>query len=354
MNSPSDKYRGRTASDMICSDLRALSDRSKRDLPATERTAQGLWNYNLRRSEEGSLMRVLHSLKNHPVMATVLGIAVVAAVLLAVPISYTKTTGYQATLEISNASRVDIDAIAREFGKVLDTEHIKVMAGAGGGRISASLPVRSAGTLEGIASSFAEALTMRGISATAGVEPVTERVTGNVYAMAANGIVEIRINSEGLTDEEIEDEIRAQIEAAGLEACLVDVETGEGEKRIEIGIQCDTEDACTNGSMPVRISIDGMDPPPLGEYATERVIELRVDAAGKTLEEARAEAIEYLEAMGFGEVTDIEVEDCGNYYRIRVGGQVGAACCGGDGGAVLGKPQAESKTWGDVKKEFTK
>ena len=63
---------------------------------------------------------------------------------------------------------------------------------------------------------------------TAEVEPVTERVTGNVYAMAANEIVEIRIDSEGLTDEEIEAEIRAQIEAAGFDACLVNVERQQG------------------------------------------------------------------------------------------------------------------------------
>ena len=91
MNFPSDEYRGRTGSDKIRPDLRALSERSKRDLPTTERTAQALWNHNLRRSEEGSLMKLIHSLKNHPAMATVLGIAVVAAVLLAVPISYTRT-----------------------------------------------------------------------------------------------------------------------------------------------------------------------------------------------------------------------------------------------------------------------
>jgi hypothetical protein len=331
---------------MIRSDLEALSERSKRDLPTTERTAQGLWNHNLRRSEEGSLMKVLHPLKSHPAMTTVLGIAVVAAVLLAVPISYTKTTGYEATLEISDAAGIDIDGIAREFGKALDTEDIKVMAAAGGGRITASLPVRPAGTLRGIALSFAKALTMRGISANARVEPVTEQVTGNVYAMAANGIVEIRINSEGLTDEEIEAEIRAQIEAAGFEACLVDVETGDGEKRIEIGIQCDPEDPCADGSMPVRISIDGMEPPPAGEYASEQVIELRVHSAGKTLEEARAEAVEHLEAMGFSDVTDIDIEDCGDYYRIRVPAEVGA-------GTALGKPGTESKTWGEVKKKFT-
>ena len=237
MNFPSDKHRRRMDSDRLGSDLKALGEQSKLNLPTIDQTAQRLWKHNQRRSEEGSLMKLFHSLRSHPAMATVLGIAIVAAVLLAVPISYTKTTGYRATLEIADAAGVDIEAVAAEFGKALNTENVMVRAGFGGAKISAELPLRAPVTTDGIASGFARALTERGIPATAEVERLTERVTGNVYAMAANEIIEIRVNSEGLTDEEIEDEIRAQIEAAGLEACLVDVETGDGETRIEIGIE---------------------------------------------------------------------------------------------------------------------
>jgi hypothetical protein len=353
MNFPGDKHRRRMDSDRISSDLKAFSERSKRHLPTIEQTERGLWEHNLRRSEEGSLMKVLHSLKSHPAMAAVLGIAIAAAVLLAVPISYTKTTGYRATLEIADATGIDIDAVAGEFGKALDTENVMVTARTRGTRIFADLPLRPAGTLEGIASGFAQALTQRGILATAGVRPVTERVTGNVYAMAANEIIEIRINSEGMTDKEIEDEIRAQLEAAGLEACLVDVKTGEGQKRIEIGIEHRMEEGEAGTPKPVKICIDGMEPPPGGEYGTERMIELRIDAAGKTPEEAEAEARAHLEAMGFGDVTNIDIENCVDYYRVRVGG-VGDGCCpGGDGGTVLGAPRAESKTLGEIKKQFT-
>ncbi len=350
MNFPSDQHGGRMDSDGIRSDFKALSQRSKRNLPTIDQTAQNLWKHNVRRSEEGSLMKVLHSLRSHPAMATVLGIAIVAAVLLAVPISYTKTTGYRATLEISDATGIDIKAVAGEFGKALDTEDLMVGAGAGGTRISADLPLRSAGKIEGIASGFAQALTERGIPATAGIERLTERVTGNVYAMAADGIVEIRINSEGMTDEEIENEIRSQLEAAGLEACLVDVESGDGEKRIEIGIECSPEEAA-DGCKPVRIAIDGMDPPPAGEQGTESAIEMRIDAAGKTLEEAEVEARAHLEAMGFEDLTDIEIEDCGEYYRVRVGG-IDPCCSSGAGLDVLGTPHSESTTLGEVKKEF--
>jgi len=298
-------------------------------------------------------MKVLHSLKTHPAMTTVLGIAIVAAVLLAVPFSYTRTTGYRATLEISDAAGVDIDAIAREFGKALDTDDVMVMAGSGvGGRVLANLPVRSAGTLEIITSSFAEALTRRGISASAGVEPIIEEVTGNVYAMAANEIIEIRVDSEGLTDEEIEDEIRTQIEAAGLDACLVDVQSGDGEKRIEIGLRCDPDQGCPDGPMPVKITIDGMEPPPGSECAADRVLELRIPADGKTREEAEAEAMEQLEAMGFDDAGNIEIEDCGDYFRVRVGGDLPAGCCPGDRAALLGTPKTESKTLGEIKEEF--
>ena len=171
--------------------------------------------------------------------------------------------------------------------------------------------------------------------------------------MAANEIFEIGVNSEGKTDEVIEDEIRAQIEAAGLEACLVDVETGDGEKRIEIGIEHRIEDGSADALRPVRITIDGMEPPPGGECAADRCLELRIAAAGKTIEEAEAEAREHLEAMGFGDVTDINIEDCGDYYRIQVGGGMDPCYPGGDAGTVLGKPKTESKTWGEVKEEFT-
>jgi hypothetical protein len=350
MNFPNDKDSRGPDWDRIDPDLKALSEQSKLNLPTIEQTAQQLWEHNARRSKEGSLMKVFHSLMGHPAMATLLGIAIVAAVLLAIPMSYTKTVGYRATLEIADAAVVDIEAVAAEFGKALDAEDVSVKAGTGGVRISADLPVRAAVTLKGIASGFAEILSRRGIPAVAQVERLTERVTGNVYAMAANGIVEIRVNSEGMTDEEIEDEIRAQIEAAGLEACLVDVETSGGEKRIEVGIEHRLDDASGGTPAPVRITIDGMEPPPGAECETQRAIELRIDAEGKTMEEAEAEAIEHLRSMGF-DVTDIDIEDCVDYYRVRVGGD--ACCPGGQSGTLLENSQTESRTWSEVKQEFT-
>jgi hypothetical protein len=349
MNFPTDHDRGRVDLHGIRSDLRALSDRSKQNLPTIDQTAQHLRRRDLRKSQEGISMKLFHSLKTHRAAATVLGIAVIAAILVVLPISYTRTIGYRATLEVSAAGLVDIDQLAAEFGKALGTDDLMVRIGAGGAKISADLPFASGRRTRGMAESFANALRQRGVPATAAVEAVTERVTGNVYAMAANGIIEIRVNSEGMTDEEIEGEIRAQLEAAGLEACLVDVQTGEGEKRIEIGIEQEVEGGCGETTPPVKITIDGREPP---DAMTRRAIELHIDAAGKTPEEAEAEAIERLKAIGMDDLTDLDIEDCGTYYRVRATtGAEGPLECG-DRGAVLDGPRTESKTLSEIKKDF--
>ena len=68
--------------------------------------------------------------------------------------------------------------------------------------------------------------------------------------------------------------------------------------------------------------------------------------------EAEAEARDHLKAMGFGDVDDIDIEDCGDYYRIRIGGREGC-CPGGDPGTLLGTPRTESKTLGEIKGQFT-
>ena len=48
------------------------------------------------------------------------------------------------------------------------------------------------------------------------VAPVVEHVTGNVCMAAANAFVEIRIDTQSGTDEEIAAQIRSQLAAAGM------------------------------------------------------------------------------------------------------------------------------------------
>ncbi|MCK4546526.1 MAG: hypothetical protein KAW17_03705 [Candidatus Eisenbacteria sp.] len=353
MNSPSDKNRERMDSDIIQSDLKALRESTKRNLPTMDQTAQALWEHNLRVSQEGIFMKFLHSLRQRPALATALGVLIVAAVLLAVPVSYTRTVGYEATLDLAEAVQpgLDISGIAEQFGKALDTDDVLIRAALAGSRIVARLPVQPRSDVESAAAHFAKSLTEKGVPAKAAIRPLTEQVTGNVYAMAANQIVEIRVNSEGMTDEEIENEIRAQIEAAGFEACLVNVDTSGDEKRIEIGVACD-DAMCADGPMQLRVSVDGMEPPPAGAEFRQ-AIELRIASEGKTAEEAEAEALEHLAAMGLTDITDIDVQACDGYYRICVGAADDLPCCGGDNTNNAPKaPGTEEKTWGEMKKQF--
>ena len=87
---------------------------------------------------------------------------------------------------------------------------------------------------------------------------------------------------------------------------------------------------------------------------TERAIELRIIDEGQSIEEVEAEAIEHLQAMGFEDFSDLDIEHCDGYYCVRLGGDFPEGCCPGDGGGLLGAPRSESKTLGEVKKKFTK
>jgi hypothetical protein len=345
MNFPGKNDARRPETDQLRSDLEALSGHSAKRLPRIEDTARALYRESRRRSREGYLMRFLNSLKSRPALATALGVALVAAVLVAIPFSYTRTTGYRASLTLARTSGVDVEAVAGQFGRALDADEVKVARAGGGIRITADLPLSSMAMVKGLAAGFARALGDKGVEATASVESVTEEVTGNVYAMAADGIIEIRVNSEGLTDEEIEDAIRSQIKAAGLEAVLVDVESGEGEKRIEVGIQRETGDA---DPRPVMITVDGMEPPPEGTGSVERVVELKIGKEGKTLEEARAMALKHFEDMGFEDLSAVHVVDSGDCYRVWIGEEEGALGSEGRPSA----PDTDSREWGELKKEF--
>jgi hypothetical protein len=341
---PEELDRAHPGSDPIRSDLRALGKSTERDLPSTEHTAQALWEHNLRASQEGTAVKVLHSVRARPWLATALGVIVVAAVLLAVPVSYTRTTGYEVTLELSGAAPPgeQIKTIADGFAKALDADNVSVQASFEGTKVVAHLPLRPRLIVDGVAQAFAQTLTESGIPAKAKVHPLTEQVTGNVYAMAANEILEIRVNSEGKTDEEIAGEIRTQLEAAGFESAMVEVVSGDDQMKIEIGVECDdSAEPCP----PLRVTVDGMEPP---EGEQRRVCKLRFESAGMTPEEIEAMVYERLAAMGFEDPEDVDIViDEDGIVHV----EVGDPDCNPPDNAPKA-PGDESKTWGEMKKEF--
>ena len=115
MNSPSDKNRERMDSDIIQSDLKALRESTKKDLPTADKTAQALWEHNLRVSQEGTFMKFLHSLKQRPALATALGVLIVAAVLLGHVAR--ELVPAHADRELEPVDPADVDEIHRVFSR---------------------------------------------------------------------------------------------------------------------------------------------------------------------------------------------------------------------------------------------
>jgi hypothetical protein len=217
----------------IREDLDSLKRTSDADIPTQNDTARAVHARMAREDREGSIMKAFRSLRGHPWLATAMAIGAVAVVLLAVPISYERTIGYEAKLTLAPTG-ADAQQIAGEFAKVLKTKDYNVNDSGKGIEISARVPLRSQKVVQGLAMAYAQSLGMRGVEAKWRVVPVTQRISGNVYAAGANELVEIRINRDGKTTAEIENEIREQLAAAGLPGAEVHVTEEGGQTRMEM------------------------------------------------------------------------------------------------------------------------
>jgi len=241
----------------IREDLGALRTSTQRNLPSQDDTAWAVHARRVRAAREGITMKIIRSISRRPIVATAFGIAVVAVMLLAIPISFERTIGYEARLTLPSVDPAQCEGIASEFAKVLKTKEFNYNQDVKEGTtISARVPVRSRRVIEGLAMAYAQALAARGISARSQVLPVTQRISGNVYAAAANEIIEIHVSRDGKTNEQIATEIREQLAAAGLPGAEVDVTQEGGQTRMQMTWQCPPGDtlACEK---QINVSIDG-------------------------------------------------------------------------------------------------
>jgi hypothetical protein len=114
--------------------------------------------------------------------------------------------------------------------------------------------------VEAAARAFARNLTERGIPATASVRPVTERISTNLYAYAAGRIVEIRVSSDGKTDEQIAEEIRQQLDGSGLSNPSVSFKREGDQVQIQITGECEEGSPAGDQAIETRITVDGKEP----------------------------------------------------------------------------------------------
>ncbi len=288
-------------------DFDSLRRTALRGLPSIDETARALERRRGSSTREGFLMKTLQTLKMRPWLTTATGVAVIATLLLAVPISYTRTIGYEVSLGLVNVQELaQGQKIGSELGKAIGAENVSVSSNrAAGTSVIARVPSRSRAFVQGTADAFAADLTRRGIPATAEVRRLTEKISTNLYAYAEDRVFEIRVNREGKTPAQIEQEVREQLEAAGFGDATVSV-SQDGE-RTEIHIQRTNQEG-SGESIDPQITIEGAPP------ENQKRIELRLHGDHPmTDEELRVEAERQLREQG----VEADVEIVNGEVRIH-------------------------------------
>jgi hypothetical protein len=257
--------------DILAADLRALHERSLRDMPPLETLEQvnPVRGRSPRTFPGGILMKTLWKMKSRPWLTTLGGAAAVALALLVVPISYQRTVGQDVTIEITSPETAvqQISLIAQELKSALHAPEVMVTQQAGSARqivLNAFVPLRGRESTLKLARAFARGLFSRGIPATAEVRPRIETVSGSVYAMAQN-VIEIRVDREGKTAEQLEREIMGQLEAAGIHDTSVNVTTDGNKTQIQVMTECVPESCADHPQVNVELN----PPPPDGGHRAE-------------------------------------------------------------------------------------
>jgi hypothetical protein len=201
----------------------------------------------------------------------------VLGVLFVIPISFERTVGHDVTLAITQPTPPDAEALrklAGELKSALGAENVRVGVSrddrGAKTELVARLPSRSRTDVENGATAFARALTARGIPAEATVASRKERVSSNVYAMAMDQVVQLRIERAGRTPQEIEADIRAQLEAAGIQNSQVSVREEDGKTHIQV--QAHHQEGQEKRDFEVKLEASGDDAltPRLHEFRVER------------------------------------------------------------------------------------
>lgn len=227
-----------SASDDLREDLEVLRSSTAENLPTLDETARMLRAHQPSRPREGLLMKLFNPIKARPLLTTGVGAVLLAALLLLVPVSYERTTGYDVQLGITTPGLApsQVQAIAQQFQDLLETDQMSISNDqlSGATMLMTRLPADTPVDVEATVGAFARVLTSKGIEASAEVRPRIERITNNMLAYAAGRVIEITIDREGKSLAEIEEEIRVRLEEEGMLNPSVTVTESGGEMQIDI------------------------------------------------------------------------------------------------------------------------
>jgi hypothetical protein len=211
-------------------DLDALSERTAEGVPALPHVlARARHEAERQRTWKEKVMTTTASATGRPWVVSAAVTAVLAIVLLAVPISYQRTVGHEVKLTLDGASldAAGVAGIAKELKTALHAQSVtaaKAETEAGGDdalTFTATVNGRSAADAEVIARTFAQSLEAKGYRAATGVRPIRERVSNSMVAYAYDNLIRIPVDNKSAA--ELEAEIRNQLALAGIPDARVSV-----------------------------------------------------------------------------------------------------------------------------------
>lgn len=337
------EHRETPAGMRVARDLEALRAVTARDIPRLEDTATALHRRAAHDTREGWLMKGMNWMKARPLIASATATAAIAAALLVVPISWQKTVGHEVKLAIAGAvDPAAMQAIAKELRTAVDATGVKVARLEDNGRTTtefrAASGSRAGRQLQAKASAFAKALGERGIDAVASVTPRREKVSTNLYAYAADQAVTLRIDRTGKTPAELEADIRAQLEAAGLPDANVSVTQNGDETRVQIEAHSESTDGEAHEQRQFRVELGGHGDAPMDAQLHRFEVNRTPDM---TDADVKAEIERQMREAGLDGTVTVE------------NGRIEVRCEreeDGPAGARPGGP-VEQKTWGELKQE---
>jgi hypothetical protein len=256
----------------LATDVAALRDDSKKDLPQLYDTERALRNELLQRRHEGGwFMKMMQLFKSRPRFTTALFGCGLATLVLLWPISYERTVGHTVTVHLRGAamSPQSLGPLARSMKKTLHAESVQVRAAAGAAgeelTFVAKLPSRSEKEADKLTQELLGNLRAQSLEVSAEVTARKQRTHGRVYAMALDKIIHIRVDTTGKTDTQVADEIRNQLESNGVHSPSVSFERHGDESQMEIkadvdGRQVQVKRMTKDASHPtVEVEIGGID-----------------------------------------------------------------------------------------------
>ena len=349
-------------------DLEALRATSRRDMTSLDHIVEGLPDSRPGRPREEIPMAFLGWFKGRPRVAVPAAVALIAAALLVIPVSYQHTVGQKVTLELAGAgvTRSTLDGIVHQFKGALDAGAVRVEARNGDDAMTYSLsttvPAKDGASAKAITRAFVHTLTDKGYTASASVDPIREKTSGNVYAMMLDNVIQVSV--DGKSASEIEAEIAQELAAAGIPNAQVSVTMDEpGKMEIQVKAESDGSTPIPDQPVEVQLTSDGK---PLGGDLHRAEIRMR-----RTQDDAGEHLI--LDVTDAGKSGTVTIDDPGSLGDSELAARIQEALAaqGMDGLSVsvqdgqvevlsTGAPAGAAPTateptsWGKLKKQYTK